>query len=377
MPIALIKSLRERTGAPMSECKEALEASLGNGPSEDAAILARASDFLRKKGVATASKKSSRSAAEGLVAVTLSNDRRNAAVVELNCETDFASKSPQFAELLTSIASHALHLPANSNIDELKSVKSTTGSTLGEVVQESVVTIRENLQLRRFARFSVNGNGCLGYYVHNVSPASPEQMDEGQTYLRFGRQGCLIELETSGPANTEIQTLANQVGFMHLGPHLTYRFVVLKQIAMHAVAAQPLYLSKDAVPADVLSREIDVVTDQARQTGKPEQFIKKIVDGRLAKFFEDTCLLQQRFVLSDDNNAPRISEVLKQASTQHGRLWLSLSSFSWALPSDSIHRIAGVDITLRNFAKLAVGEGVEIAAKKSFSEEVQEKMQSA
>jgi len=285
----LVKELREKTGAGMMDCKKALTETDGD--------MEAAVDWLRKKGLAAAAKKAGRVASEGLVAVAV--DGTAAAVVEVNAETDFVARNDQFQDMVEAIAGVAL---ANGgDLDKTKAAGYPgSDKNVEEFVQEMVGTIGENMHLRRSAGLSVS-DGVVSAYIHNA-------MKPG-----MGKIGVLVALEST----------ADKGALEELG----------KQLAMHVAAASPLALTRDDVDASELEREKTVLADQARASGKPEEIIEKMVEGRLRKYYEEVVLLEQVFVIDTDK---KIQAVVDEAAKQ-----------------------AGCDIKLTGFVRIALGEGVE------------------
>lgn len=252
---ALVKELRERTGAGMMDCKKALSAVEGD--------MDKAIDFLREKGLAAAAKKASRIAAEGIVASYISEDNKVGVIVEVNCETDFVAKTDNFKELVDSIAAHiAATNPAD--MDALMASE-LNGKAVSELVTESIAKIGENISVRRFARYEVT-EGTVAAYIHGG-----------------GKIGVLVNI-TGGSAE--------------LG----------KDIAMQVAAANPSYLNREQVPTAELEHEKEVLTEQARNEGKPEKIIEKMVLGRIQKYYKEVCLVDQEFVKDPDQT---ISKLLK------------------------------------------------------------------
>ena len=284
-----VKSLRERTGAGMMDCKKAL---LENAGDMDAAI-----DWLRTKGLAAAAKKSSRIAAEGLVGIATSNS--SAALVEVNSETDFVARNDTFQEFVQSIAE--LSLSNSGNYEGTLAAEFPGESrTVDEQVQQMVATIGENIQFRRSAGLSVN-SGVVASYIHNA------------VVPNLGKIGVLVALESAG----DVEKLAA------LG----------KQIAMHVAAANPLALSVETLDPEVVQRERTVLVEQARESGKSEEIIIKMAEGRLRKFYEESVLNEQLFVIDGET---KIGMVLEQAAKD-----------------------VGADVSLTGFVRFALGEGIE------------------
>jgi len=265
-----VKELRDKTGAGMMDCKKAL--------TETAGDFEGAVDWLRKKGLAAAAKKSGRTAAEGLIGVALDGPR--GALVEVNSETDFVARNEQFQAFVRSAAERALG--AAGDLDKLAATQSPGGGTLGEELTRLVGTIGENLILRRTAALSVD-QGVVAGYVHN------------QTAPGLGKIGVLVALESAGDA----------AALTDLG----------KKLAMHVAAAAPLALDKDGVDASLLEREREILAEQARASGKPEEIVAKMVEGRLRKYYEEVCLLEQTYVIDGET---KVAKVLEQAAKDLG-----------------------------------------------------------
>ncbi len=285
---ASVKELRERTGAGMMDCKKALAET--NGEME-AAI-----DWLRAKGLSAAAKKAGRTAAEGLVGVAVEGNR--GAVVEVNSETDFVAKNEIFQDFVRNVAKLALE--HGTDVEALGATAYPGGGTVAEALTENIAKIGENQSLRRAAVVEV-GEGAVVSYVHNqVAPG-------------LGKIGVLVALESSAPS----ETLAA------LG----------KQIAMHVAAAHPLALSAEELPAELVERERGIAMEKAKESGKPQNIIEKMVEGGLAKFRKDNALMSQLFVI--DNKTP-VAEVVAAAAKD-----------------------AGTGITLKSFVRFQLGEGIE------------------
>lgn len=277
---AQVNELRKSTGAGMLDCKKALEETGGD--------IEKAVDTLRKKGLAAAAKKAGRAATEGLVAAVIAADGKSGALVEVNSETDFVAKNDKFQAFVADIANQVL-AAAPADIDALLAQDSVKepGKSIQIALNEAISVIGENLQIRRFARFA--SNGLTGSYIH-----------------AGGKIGVLVELAGNG----DLASLA-------------------KDIAMHIAAAAPQYVRRDEVAADVIEREKDIYRDKARQTGKPDNIIEKIIEGQIGKFYAEVCLLEQNFVKDPDKT---IQQVLKSA---------------------------GADVTVSRFARFVLGEGLE------------------
>lgn len=286
---ALVKELREKTGAGMMDCKKALNETDGN--------LEAAVDWLRTKGLAAAAKKSGRVAAEGLVGVVVAGTR--GAVVEVNSETDFVARNESFQGFVETVTS--LVLSNGGDLEALKGVAYPgTGRSVGEELTNNIATIGENMSIRRGSVVSV-GDGVVVPYVHNaVKPG-------------LGKIGVLVALESTG----------DKAKLAELG----------KQIAMHIAAAAPQSLSTDDLDPAAVERERAVLIEQARASGKPDNIIEKMVEGRVRKFYQEVVLLEQTFVIDGETQIRKIIE---------------------AAAKD-----AGAPVALKAFVRLQLGEGIE------------------
>lgn len=250
---ALVKELRERTGAGMMDCKKALSAVEGD--------MDKAIDFLREKGLAAAAKKAGRIAAEGVVGSFISADSKIGAVVEVNCETDFVAKTDNFKALVEKIAAHIVATkPADL---EALMASELDGQTVEALVTASVAKIGEKISVRRFALYEAP-EGVVAAYIHGG-----------------GKIGVLVEFKG---------------GNAELG----------KDVAMHIAAANPAYLDRTQVPAAELEHEKEVLSEQAKNEGKPEKIIEKMVLGRINKYYKEVCLIDQEFVKDPDQSVGKL-----------------------------------------------------------------------
>ena len=280
---ALVKELRDVSGAGMMDAKKALTENNGD---MDAAI-----DWLRTKGLATAAKKSNRTAAEGLVAVDVSDG--TGVVIEVNSETDFVAKNQDFQNMVGSFAKCALSV---SDIDSLNGTL-IADKKVSEILTDKIATVGENMSLRRMAKLS---GDTVASYIHNsVAPG-------------MGKIGVLVALKGD---NSDFA----------------------KQVAMHVAATNPASLSENDLSSDILSREKSILTEQARESGKPEQVIEKMIEGRLKKFLADVTLLGQNFVINPDLTVGKAA--------------------------------AEVGVEIQGFLRFEVGEGIE-KKQENFAEEV-------
>ena len=286
---AAVKELRERTGAGMMDCKKALAETNGD--------LEAAVDFLRAKGLAAAQKKSSRTAAEGLVGVAVNGTKGVA--VEVNSETDFVAKNDQFQDLVRAVTQTALTNEA-ADIDALSAMDYPGGGTIAEKLTNNIATIGENQSLRRLKHVAVS-QGTVVSYVHNAAADS------------LGKIGVLVALEGDAPVDA-----MDALG---------------KQLAMHIAAAFPLALNADGLDQDVLERERGVAREKAAESGKPPEIVEKMVEGSIKKFAKENALLSQIFVM--DNKTP-VADVVAAAAKD-----------------------AGGSIALVDYVRFQLGEGIE------------------
>lgn len=286
---ATVKELRERSGAGMMDCKTALAETNGD--------IEAAVDWLRSKGLAAAAKKSSRTAAEGLVGVATSGNK--GAVVEVNSETDFVAKNDQFQDFVRNVTNVALETGVDT-AEGLLAAGYPNGGTVQDALTNNVATIGENQTVRRVKILTVN-EGLVVSYVHNAAAAN------------LGKSGVLVALESSAGADV-LEPLG-------------------KQIAMHIAAAFPLALNGEGLDPEIVARERAIAEEKAAESGKPADVVTKMVDGAIAKYRKENALLSQLFVM--DGKTP-VAEVVAAAG-----------------------REAGATITLTDYARFQLGEGIE------------------
>jgi len=279
---AQVKELRERTGAGMMECKKALVAS--DGDMDDAV------EHLRKSGLAKADKKATRVAAEGVIALAVRDD--SVAIVEVNCETDFVAKDSGFLAFSQNVSNQLLQSDCE-DVQALLTESGADGVTLDQARQELVTKVGENVQVRRFVRRTAR-DSVIGTYIHG------------------GRIGVIVELEGGDTA-------------------------LARDMAMHVAAMNPAYISPEDVPAEEIERERGIFEAQARDSGKPDAIIAKMVEGRLRKFMQECTLMGQAFVKDGDVTVAKL--------------------------------LAAAGASVRFFARMEVGEGIEKAVD-NFAEEV-------
>jgi elongation factor Ts len=296
---ALVKDLREKTGAGMMDCKRALAETGGD--------LEGAVDWLRKKGLSAAAKKAGRVAAEGLIAVTASGGR--GAAVEVNAETDFVARNETFQKFAATLGQIALE--KGGDLEKVKAASYPgTGRSVADELTHMVATIGENMALRRAGALSVSP-GMVASYMHNALAPG------------LGKIGVLVAVESSA-APEKVLALG-------------------RQIAMHVAAANPQALDIADVDASALERERSVLAEQARASGKPEEIIGKMVEGRLRKYYEDVVLLEQTYVIDGES---KVRAVLQRAAKE-----------------------LGAPVRVTGFLRYALGEGIE-RSKSDFAAEV-------
>ena len=290
---AQINELRKSTGAGMLDCKKALEETGGD--------FEKAVDFLRTKGLAAAAKKAGRAATEGMVAAFVSDDLKSGVLLEVNSETDFVAKNETFQAFVASIGKHILATsPADVEAMLAQTFSGDASKTVQTYVNGSISIIGENIQIRRFAKFDVKGDGCIGSYIH-----------------AGGKIGVLVQI--ASPAVTAANKDVLQ-GFV-------------KDVAMHTAAAAPAFVSRDQVPTDVLDREKEVYRAKAKESGKPDAIIEKIIDGQINKYYADICLIEQAFVKDTDKT---ILQVAKECGAA-----------------------AGGNVSITSFERFVLGEGLQ------------------
>ncbi|MGG1630590.1 translation elongation factor Ts [Rossellomorea sp. NRS-1567] len=259
----MVKELREKTGAGMMDCKKALTETDGD--------MDKAIDFLREKGIAKAAKKADRIAAEGTTYIA--SEGNTAIIFEVNAETDFVAKNENFQSLVKELADHLLaNKPAS--VEDALDQKMANGSTVSEFINAAIAKIGEKITLRRFEIRTKGNNAAFGEYLH-----------------MGGRIAVLTVVEGTTDAN------------------------VAKDVAMHAAALNPKYVSRDQVSAEEVEREREVLKQQALNEGKPENIVEKMVEGRLGKYFEDICILDQTFVKNPDQKVRQYLEANKATLT--------------------------------------------------------------
>lgn len=290
--VELIKSLRDKTNAGMMDCKAALVEADGD--------LAAAETVLRKKGIADADKKSGRAAKEGVVASRIVDDAKTGILVEVNCETDFVAKNDNFRDFVEAILDHIAESDSVDGVEALlaQEFKGDTYATLEEFIKAKVGQLGENMALKRFAKYELDGEGVVASYIHMQ-----------------GRVGVLVEV-TCDKAET-----AQNAKFREF----------VKDLTLHIAAAQPLCIAREDVPADKVASEEDIFREQMK--GKPAEIIDKILGGKMGKFYSTNCLLEQAFIKDGDKSV-----------------------------QDLVHEVekeTGDKLAVSRFERYAVGEDVE------------------
>jgi len=284
---ALVKDLRDKTSAGMMDCKKALSETDGD--------IEAAIDWLRKKGIAKADKKAGRIAAEGLVAVAMAD--KSGALVEVNSETDFVARNDGFQAAVSEISQLALSVDST---EALANAKTSSGDSVTEFLTKLVGKIGENMSFRRMQKLTVS-DGVVAGYIHN-------SVADG-----MGKIGVLVALESSG----------DKAALADLG----------KKIAMHVAATSPLALGVDDLDPSVVDKERRALSDEARESGKPEAIIEKMVEGRMTKFFKESVLMTQIFVMDGERS---IEQVIADEA-----------------------KSLGTAVTLKAYARMELGEGIE------------------
>ena len=296
---ALVKALRDKTGAGMMDCKRALTETDGD--------VEEAVDWLRTKGLSTAAKKAGRVAAEGLVGVAV--DGKSGAVVEVNAETDFGARNEDFQAFVCKVTELALN--SGGSLDTLAATDYPgTGRNVADELTHQIATIGENMALRRSEGLSVE-KGVVVPYVHSALASG------------IGKIGVSVALASEGATST----------LEGLG----------KQLAMHIAAARPLFVAVSDIDEASLARERDILSAQARESGRPEEIIEKMVEGRMRKYYEEVALLEQIFVI---DNETKISKVLENAAKE-----------------------IGCSVARKGFVRYTLGEGIE-KAEENLADEV-------
>ena len=292
---AMVKELREKTGVGMMDCKLALKENNGN--------IEASIDWLRTKGIAKAAKKEGRVASEGLISIE--NNGNVASVIEVNSETDFVARNEDFQKVVKKLSALSLE---SENLDELiKKQVDERNISVKDYITEMIASIGENINLRRLSKISLKNNGIISSYIHN-------QVIEG-----MGKIGVVVALESEAD-----KSILEDLG---------------KKIAMHIAATNPISISIDEIPEDVLTREKNILSEEARASGKPEEIIEKMTEGRLKKYYQESVLLEQIFVVDGES---KISDILNSIENP---------------------------VKITSFVRMGLGEGIE-KKNEDFADEV-------
>lgn len=264
---SLVNELRKKTNAGMMDCKKALTETNGD--------LEAAIDYLRKKGIAKAAGKADREASEGIIAARLSDDGKTGILLEVNCETDFVSRNENFVKFVDTIADTLAASDAKTR-DEALQVQ-VGDLTVEDFVKAKVIELGENMQLRKFERFDVAGNGAIAQYIH-----------------MGGKVGVLVEVDAGQGASAAKEEFQSMI----------------KDVTLHIAAANPKGLSREDIPADVVEKEKEVFRGQLANEPKPKpaEIIEKIIEGKIGKYFAESCLLEQAFVKDPDTTVGKLVE---------------------------------------------------------------------
>lgn len=294
-----VAKLRERTGAGMMDCKKAL--------TENSGDFEKAIEYLRKKGIASASKKAGRTAKEGTVFSLIDTTNQAAVLVEVNCETDFVAKTDKFRAFVTAIAEHiAKANPADPTTMLSQKYIHDTSKTVDDFIKENIASLGENMMVRRFARYPLTAGKESKAYIH-----------------MGGKVGVLVEVAITNPAKASQEPFA---GF-------------IRDLAMHVAAASPLYCTPDAVPAEVVAKEKEIALAQLQGQNKPADVLEKIAAGKINKYFEETCLTKQKFIKDDKKTVEALVNEISKAT--------------------------GDTVQIIRFARFVLGEGVEVIAEEN------------
>ena len=292
---AMVKELREKTGVGMMDCKLALKENNGN--------IESSIDWLRTKGIAKAAKKEGRVASEGLISIE--NNGNVASVIEVNSETDFVARNEDFQKVVKKLSALSLE---SENLDELiKKQVDERNISVKDYITEMIASIGENINLRRLSKISLKNNGIISSYIHN-------KVIEG-----MGKIGVVVALESEAD-----KSILEDLG---------------KKIAMHIAATNPISISIDEIPEDVLTREKNILSEEARASGKPEEIIEKMTEGRLKKYYQESVLLEQIFVVDGES---KVSDILNSIENP---------------------------VKITSFVRMGLGEGIE-KKNEDFADEV-------
>lgn len=295
---SLVKELRDKTGAGMMDCKKAL--------SETSGDFEKAVDYLRKKGIASAAKKAGRTTKEGAVTAFTTPDGKTSVILELNCETDFVARTEQFRNFLKDVSEHiATANPADSAALMGQAYVKNAGKTIEALLKEAIANLGENLSIRRFARYSTDVKSAATTYIHGE-----------------GKVGVIVEVGMD-------KDVRNQDAFR------TY----LKDLSMQIAAASPSFVKSDEIPKELVAKEKEIAIAQMANSGKPANVLEKIAEGKIKKYFEETCLVNQTFVKDPSKTITQLTQEVGKAT--------------------------GATLTIKRFNRFLLGEGIEAATEET------------
>jgi elongation factor Ts len=292
-----VSKLRERTGAGMMDCKKAL--------TENAGDFDKAIEYLRKKGIASAAKKSGRTAKDGTVFSLIDTATNAAVLVEVNCETDFVAKTENFQKFVAQIATHIAKASPETPA-ALLAQKYDASKTVEEFVREGIATLGENMMVRRFVRYPLTAGKEVKSYIH-----------------MGGKVGVLVELNLADKSKAQSEAFQT----------------LIRDLSMHIAAASPLYLNPSEVPADVVAKEKEIALAQLAGQNKPADVLDKIAVGKINKYYEETCLVRQKFVKDD-------KKTIEALVNETGKAM-------------------GESLSIARFTRFVLGEGVEAASEET------------
>lgn len=291
-----VAKLRERTGAGMMDCKKAL--------TENGGDFEKAIEYLRKKGIASASKKAGRTTKDGTVIALTDAESKATVLLEVNCETDFVAKTDNFQKFVGQVAKHiAKAAPDSLNSLMAQKFSEDNSKTVEEFLKEAIATLGENMNIRRFARYPMNAGKEMKTYIH-----------------MGGKVGVLVEVNCANSAKASQEPFA---GYM-------------RDLSMHIAAAAPQYLKPEDVPADVIAKEKEIALAQMASQNKPADVLEKIATGKVSKYYEEVCLLKQKFIKDD-------KKTIEALTNETGKAM-------------------GETISIARFSRFVLGEGVEVSA---------------
>ena len=292
----LVSKLRERTGAGMMDCKKAL--------TEHAGDIEKAVEHLRKKGIASASKKAGRTAKEGTVYSYIDTDAKASVLVEVNCETDFVAATDNFKNFVISVAKQIAQANPESPAALLsQKYIGDTSKTMDDYVKETIAKLGENMSVRRFVRYPIVAGKAVKSYIH-----------------MGGKMGVMVEVNMANAEKAKQE------------PFTSY----MSDLAMHVAAASPQFLKQDEIPADLVEKEKEIAMAQLMTQNKPKDVLEKIAIGKINKYFEENCLIKQKFIKDDKKTIEALT--------------------------NEIGKAMGETLSISRFARLVLGEGVEVSA---------------